>query len=86
MLSNADRRPTTGYPWDDAVKYAKAYIEAAPDRMIWGSDWPHPLVTEDMAMKNDGDLIELLYRYCPTEEIKRKILVENPARLLGLPN
>jgi len=83
MLSNGDRRSKAGYPWSDAVKYAQAYIEAAPDRMIWGSDWPHPLVTEDMPMKNDGDLIELLYRYCPTEEIKRKILVDNPANLLG---
>jgi predicted TIM-barrel fold metal-dependent hydrolase len=83
MLSNGDRRSKVGHPWDDAVKYARAYIDAAPDRMIWGSDWPHPLVTEDMQMKNDGDLIELLYRYCPTEEIKRKILVDNPASLIG---
>lgn len=83
MLSNGDRRSKTGFPWDDAVKYARAYIEAAPDRMIWGSDWPHPLVTESMQMKNDGDLIELLYRYCPSEAIKQKILVDNPAKLFG---
>ena len=43
MLSNGDRWSKTGYPWDDAVKYARAFIDTAPDRMIWGSDWPHPL-------------------------------------------
>ena len=58
MLSNGDRWSKTGYPWDDAVKYARAFIDTAPDRMIWGSDWPHPLVTEDMEMKNDGDVLD----------------------------
>jgi 2-pyrone-4,6-dicarboxylate lactonase len=83
MLSNGDRRSKTGHPWDDAVKYARAFIETAPDRMIWGSDWPHPLVTQDMPMKNDGELIELLYRYATSEAVKRKILVDNPAKLFG---
>ena len=83
MLSNGDRRSQTGYPWDDAVAVAQQFIATAPDRMIWGSDWPHPLVTQDMAMKNDGDLIELLYRYAPSEELKRKVLVDNPAKLFG---
>lgn len=83
MLSNGDRWSNNGYPWADAIPYARAYIDAAPDRMIWGSDWPHPLVTEDQVMKNDGDLLELLYSYAATEEIKRKILVDNPAVLFG---
>ena len=83
MLSNGDRWSKTGYPWDDAVKYARAFIDTAPDRMIWGSDWPHPLVTEDMEMKNDGDVLELLYRYASSEAIKHKILVDNPAKLFG---
>ena len=83
MLSNGDRWSKSGYPWDDAIKYARAFIDTAPDRMIWGSDWPHPLVTEDMPMKNDGDLLELLYRYTTSKAIKRKILVDNPAKLFG---
>jgi len=84
MLSNGDRWSEQAKPWNDAVELAQAYINAAPDRMIWGSDWPHPLVTEDMPMKNDGELLELCYRYAGGDEnIKQKIFVDNPARLFG---
>ncbi len=83
MLSNGDRASRQGYPWRDAIPYARSYIDVAPDRVIWGSDWPHPLVTEDQEMKNDGDLMELLYSYTASEAIKRMILVDNPAVLFG---
>ena len=83
MLSNGDRRSRTGPPWNDAVAFARAYIETAPDRMIWSTDWPHPLVPLDMPMKNDGDLLELLYRYAPDAETRHKILVDNPRTLFG---
>ena len=83
MLSNGDRRSQTGYPFDDAVAVARDFIAWAPERMIWGSDWPHPLVTEDMEMKNDGDLVALLYRYAPSDADRRRILVDNPATLFG---
>lgn len=83
MLSNGDRYSLTGYPWDDAVPFARTFIETAPDQVIWGSDWPHPLVITDMPMKNDGDLLELLYRYAPDENIRHKILVDNPRALFA---
>jgi predicted TIM-barrel fold metal-dependent hydrolase len=83
MLSNGDRQSKAGYPWNDAVEFARAYIEVAPDRMLWGTDWPHPLVTEDMPMKDDGELVELLYRMAPSEAILKKILVDNPEALFG---
>ena len=83
MLSNGDRRSRLGYPWNDAAEFARAYIETAPDRMLWGTDWPHPLVTEDMEMKDDGELVEFLYRMAPSDAIKKKILVDNPAALFG---
>ena len=43
MLSNGDRRSRQGHPWDDATAYAREYIERAPERLLWATDWPHPL-------------------------------------------
>lgn len=81
MLSNGHKISRLGAPWQDAVPLARAYIEAAPDRVIWGSDWPHPLSTK--APPNDGDLFDLLCRYAPDEAERHRILVDNPARLFG---
>jgi len=81
MLSNGHKQSKTGYPWSDAIPIARRYIEAAPERVIWGSDWPHPLSTEKVP--NDADLLELLYRYAPEEGERKKILVANPAALFG---
>ncbi len=86
MLSNGDRWSAKGKPWDDAVEFAKHYIDAAPDRMIWGSDWPHPLIPIEEPPKDDGELMELAYRYADNDQILRKILVENPAKLFGFKN
>ncbi len=81
MISNGHKQSKTGFPWNDAIPIARAYIEAAPDRVLWGSDWPHPLSTEKVP--NDADLLELLYRYAPGEGERKKILVDNPANLFG---
>lgn len=83
MLSNGDRWSQQSKPWDDAVAFAKSYVEVAPDRMIWGSDWPHPLVEIDTPPKDDGELLELAYRYADTDAVRQKILVDNPAALFG---
>ena len=42
MVSNGNRDSKMDAGWDDAIPYGKAYIEAAPDRIVWGTDWPHP--------------------------------------------
>ena len=81
MLSNADRRSALGAPYDDALPFAKKFIEAAPDRCIWGTDWPHTHYTG--TMPNDADLLELFYRFAPDEAMQKKILVDNPERLWG---
>ena len=81
LLSNGHKRSKLGYPWDDMLPIARAYIDAAPDRVLWASDWPHPVSTKPPP--NDADLIELLCRYAPDEAERRKILVDNPAALLG---
>jgi len=81
MLSLGEKISKLGPPWEDAVPIARALLEAAPDRCIWGSDWPHPVSTKPPP--NDAELLELLIRYAPGEPERRKILVENPARLFG---
>lgn len=83
MLSNGARLSHMTDDWDDAVPFGKAYVEAAPDRLIWGSDWPH-VRWRKSRMPNDAELVELFYRYVDFDEaLIRKILVDNPARLHG---
>ena len=72
----ADGRP----PYDDVVPYARALIAAAPDRVLWGTDWPHPNVRH---MPDDGDLVDLLAEFAPAESVRIRILVANPERLYG---
>ena len=82
MISNGNRDSKMAAGWDDAVPYGKAFIEAAPDRIVWGSDWPHPQWTK--RMMNDAEEVELLYRYVDNDPaLLQKILVDNPARLHG---
>ena len=82
MISNGNRDSKFDAGWDDALPYGKAFIEAAPERIVWGSDWPHPQWTK--RMMNDAEEVELLYRYVDGDAaLLRKILVENPARLHG---
>jgi len=80
-VSGADRNSKTGLPFVDTVPFARALIAAAPDRILWGTDWPHPNLKVDMP--NDGDLLDLLAVYTPDETVRKKILVDNPARLYG---
>lgn len=81
MLSLGEKISKAGFPWDDAVEVARTCFEAAPDRVIWGSDWPHPISKKPPP--NDAELLELAYRYAPGEATLRKLLVDNPARLFG---
>ncbi len=83
MVSNGNRLSTMESGWDDAVPVARAFIAAAPERMIWGSDWPH-VQWRKKRMMNDAEAVELLYRYVDNDAaLLRKILVDNPARLHG---
>lgn len=76
-----ERVSSTGPPFTDAVPFARALIEAAPDRILWGTDWPHPNTTRHMP--NDGDLVDLIPLMAPDEATQRRILVDNPHRLYG---
>jgi 2-pyrone-4,6-dicarboxylate lactonase len=77
-ITGPERMSATGAPFLDTVPFAQKLIEAAPDRVIWGTDWPHPNVP---VMPNDGDLVDLIPRFAPDETQRRKLLVDNPARL-----
>ena len=81
MLSLGEKISAKGAPYDDVVPIARALIDAAPDRCVWGSDWPHPVSKKQPP--NDADLLELLYRYVRSDDELRRILVDNPARLFG---
>ena len=78
-VCGCERVSSAGPPFHDAVPFARHIIETAPDRVIWGTDWPHPNVT---AMPNDGDLVDLIPLFAPEPALQRKLLVDNPARLL----
>ena len=79
-VSGAERVSAGGKrPFQDAIPIARAIIEAAPDRVLWGTDWPHPNVPNEMP--DDGELVDLFAAFCTDEGLRRKVLVDNPARL-----
>lgn len=79
-VSGSERLSAEGAPFSDALVFARACIDAAPDRVIWGTDWPHPNVK---VMPNDGDLVDLIPQMAPTIDLQRQLLVDNPVRLFG---
>ena len=82
MASNGNRDSAHDTGWDDAVPFGAAFIAAAPDRAVWGTDWPHPMWHKPMM--NDADEVELLYRYVDYDaDMIRRVLVDNPKRLYG---
>jgi predicted TIM-barrel fold metal-dependent hydrolase len=82
-ISRTDSRSDKGLFYTDVVPFARALIEAAPDRVIWGTDWPHSNIFVPGKTPNDGDLLDLLSEFAPDESVRHKILVDNPSRLYG---
>jgi predicted TIM-barrel fold metal-dependent hydrolase len=66
-------------PFRDAVPFAQALIAVDSQRILWGTDWPHPNITKDMP--NDGELVDLFAEICPDPNLQRRILVDNPTRM-----
>jgi predicted TIM-barrel fold metal-dependent hydrolase len=77
-VSGPERVSSAGKPFHDALPFAEALIRAAPDRVLWGTDFPHPNVK---VMPNDGELVDLFAQIVPDEGLRKRILVDNPARL-----
>jgi 2-pyrone-4,6-dicarboxylate lactonase len=74
-----DRLDPTGDPWNAFATTVRPLVEDYPDRCIWGTDWPHP--NQQNLRPDDGHLVDMIPRIAPTEELQRKLLVDNPNRL-----
>jgi 2-pyrone-4,6-dicarboxylate lactonase len=79
-LSGTDRITREQPPYRDAVALARILAGQAPERMLWGTDWPHPNHT---AVPNDGALVDLIADIAPDETARRRMLVDNPAEFFG---
>ena len=80
-LSGAYSNTKVGPPYPDATQIAQAFVKAAPERLVWGSDWPHP--SEREVKPDDALLFDLLSEWAPDEATRNRILVANPATLYG---
>jgi 2-pyrone-4,6-dicarboxylate lactonase len=68
-------------PFQDVLPFVHALVKRAPNRLLWGSDWPHPNYFNPMP--NDADLLDLMLEWVPDAEVRRLIMVENPRELFG---
>lgn len=75
------RISSAGPPFADVAPFARALLQVAPDRCVWGTDWPHPSLTD--WMPEDGALFDRLGEWAPTAGERQRVLVDNPARLYG---
>ncbi len=78
-VSCPERLSVQGPPYDDVVPYARTIVERFPDRVLWGTDWPHPNMKTHMP--DDGLLVDYIPRVAVTAELQKKLLVDNPTRL-----
>lgn len=83
-LSGADRLTRQGYPYDDVAPFMRRIAAVAPERTLWGSDWPHTGLFNPERVPDDGKLLDALASFVPDEAQRHRILVNNPERLLGL--
>jgi D-galactarolactone isomerase len=81
-LSGAYLNSKMGPPYPEATLIAQAFVKAAPQRLVWGSDWPHP-TSPGPQKPDDAMLFDLLLDWAPDEQTRHGILVENPERLYG---
>jgi 2-pyrone-4,6-dicarboxylate lactonase len=66
-------------PYRDVIPFARRVVEEFPDRVLWGTDWPHPNLKDHMP--DDGLLVDVIPRIAPTAELRQRLLVDNPMRL-----
>jgi 2-pyrone-4,6-dicarboxylate lactonase len=78
-VSGCERTSAQDYPYSDAIPFARQLVEAFPDRVLWGTDWPHPNFRADPP--DDGKLVDLLAEIAPDEDTLRRLMVTNPQRL-----
>ena len=75
-----ERLSVSGPPgYADVIPFARSVVERFPDRVLWGTDWPHPNLKSHMP--DDGKLVDFIPRIAPTAALQQKLLVDNPQRL-----
>jgi 2-pyrone-4,6-dicarboxylate lactonase len=74
-----DRLSVQGEPYDDFVEAVRPLVEDYQDRVLWGTDWPHPNM--EHRIPDDGGLVDIIPRIAPTPALRHKLLVANPMRL-----
>jgi 2-pyrone-4,6-dicarboxylate lactonase len=79
QVSCPERLSVAGPPYDDVVPFARTLVERFADRVLWGTDWPHPNMRSHMP--DDGQLVDLIPMIAPSEAGQRALLVDNPMRL-----
>lgn len=79
-LSAPYESTTSTAPWSDIGRLAQELVKRAPDRMVWATNWPHPMRTP---RPDDAQLLDMLLDWVPDAATRTKILVDNPARLYG---
>jgi len=80
-VCGSERISREGPPFHDAIPFARELIKISPDRILWGTDFPHPNISR--WMPNDGDLVDLVPLFAEDGDLQKKVLVDNPARLYG---
>ncbi|WP_422344909.1 amidohydrolase family protein [Parasphingorhabdus sp.] len=75
----SDRLDAGGYPWADFVRSVAPLVADYPDRCLWGTDWPHPNMQDDIP--NDGHLVDIIPQIAPSSALQEKLLIMNPNRL-----
>ena len=81
-VSCPERLSKSGSPnYADVIPFARAVVQRFPDRVLWGTDWPHPNLNMVGHMPDDGALVDLIPQIAPTAELQRKLLIDNPMRL-----
>jgi 2-pyrone-4,6-dicarboxylate lactonase len=78
-VSGPERLTIAGAPYDDVVLFARALVEGFPDRVLWGTDWPHPNMPVEAP--DDGILVDVIPKIAATAALQKALLVDNPMRL-----
>jgi 2-pyrone-4,6-dicarboxylate lactonase len=78
-VSGPERLTIAGAPYDDVAPFGRTLVENFPDRVLWGSDWPHPNMPVEAP--DDGVLVDMIPKYAPTPALRQALLVDNPMRL-----
>ena len=82
-LSGAYRVVDPANKWEAIAPFVEAMLNTRTDRLVWGTDWPHPNIPAPMP--NDGDIADAVFKWLPDAELRQSVLVKNPEVLYDFP-